>query len=301
MDACNLVSIGRSVQRTAIADPFRNYKPESEKEFKQVNVKEDKTLKQLKKAFIVLQKKQLFDRPGYIVDEPDDICKFARPLLKGINCTSRDITNFVICLDKLLTTCDAADSFGVFVSMLINNCKEKNFIIRTDIMDAPLNHLGYKNRKNLIIENGSKETIVGTEMKEGMIIAEGNVYCGLCITGGKFIVKGNAKMVAWNMENGMIIVEGNAHSGASRADCAVGSSMEGGHVIIAGNVYGAVGFDMRGGEITINGNCDGDIGYGMKGGTIFLEGNYGSLADNIVGGNIFHKGKQIVKNGKVLI
>jgi len=38
----------------------------------------------------------------------------------------------------------------------------------------------------------------------------------------------------------------------------------------------------------------------MKDGKIHLNGDYKSLGDFILGGNIYHKGKLIVENGKRL-
>ena len=52
--------------------------------------------------------------------------------------------------------------------------------------------------------------------------------------------------------------------------------------------------------ITIKGNAGKDVGHAMKGGAINLDGNYEEISWAIKGGNIYHKGKLIVKDGKRL-
>jgi len=38
----------------------------------------------------------------------------------------------------------------------------------------------------------------------------------------------------------------------------------------------------------------------MEGGEIYLNGDYESLSNSVSGGNIYHKGKLIVENGRRL-
>jgi len=73
------------------------------------------------------------------------------------------------------------------------------------------------------------------------------------------------------------------------------------NIDVNGNVGYGVGWYMEEGKITVNGNAGNLVGNGMKGGEIHLNGDYESLSRNIFGGNIYHKGKLIVRNGRRLI
>jgi formylmethanofuran dehydrogenase subunit C len=99
-----------------------------------------------------------------------------------------------------------------------------------------------------------------------------------------------------------IIVSGNVGS-------SLGLNMNSGEIIVNGNTNYGIGCDMSGGVIRIKGNVGyvktageyGEIGFRMKKGEIYFEGDdLPKISDNIDGGDIYHKGKLIVKDGKVL-
>jgi len=91
-----------------------------------------------------------------------------------------------------------------------------------------------------------------------------------------------------------IVVNGNAGG-------LVGHEMENGKITINGNAGGMVGGGMKDGEIIINGNAGFLVGEDMKNGEIRLNGYYIDISDYIHGGNIYHKRKLIVENGRMLI
>src|SRR3989344_3783878 len=95
------------------------------------------------------------------------------------------------------------------------------------------------------------------------------------------------------MISGTIIVEGNACFGA-------GWGMKGGTLIIEGDGGNNLARNMVGGEIHLKGNMDFHLGEDMIGGTIYVNGNYKHIAENIRGGNIYHRCRPIVLNGKKL-
>jgi formylmethanofuran dehydrogenase subunit C len=84
-----------------------------------------------------------------------------------------------------------------------------------------------------------------------------------------------------------IIVNGNACN-------SVGYGMRGGSIIVKGDAGSLIGSRMEDGTIAVNGNAGVFIGARMSGGEIHIEGGHGSIADNIIHGKIFHKGKLIV-------
>ena len=73
-------------------------------------------------------------------------------------------------------------------------------------------------------------------------------------------------------------------------------------VTVYGNVGDCLGLCMTRGKITVNGNARGSVGSGMEGGTLSINGNFENLglAYNC-GGNISHRGRQIVRNGGLII
>jgi len=108
-------------------------------------------------------------------------------------------------------------------------------------------------------------------------------------------VNGNVEWgVGFEMERGEITINGNVEWG-------VGFDMEGGKITVNGNAGERVGWEMKDGEITVNGNAGERVGWFMEGGKIHLNGDYESLSGYISGGNIYHKGKLIVENGRKLI
>jgi hypothetical protein len=70
-------------------------------------------------------------------------------------------------------------------------------------------------------------------------------------------------------------------------------------IIVNGSVDSCVGDSMIDGNININGYAGLYVGTGLIGGTIHLNGEYECLTKWFYGGNIFHKGIQIVKDGKI--
>lgn len=70
------------------------------------------------------------------------------------------------------------------------------------------------------------------------------------------------------------------------------------NIIINGNVGYGLGYDMRGGTITVNGNIEDALGSWLRGGIFYINGYFAFLSNLIEGGDIYHKGQLIVKNGK---
>ena len=321
-----IVKTDARIQRCAIANPFEHYKPEEERNVKKFEVKENNALKQLIGA---LQHPSYgdFRNSGFYSDTTTEMYRQACSLTSKLKYSSTDITNLSIVLATLKyekRNSDLNEKPGLFLSALINHCKEDNFTIITEYLEQSLYHLGYENTKNIVVVGNVHNiayrmkcgtiTVKGDEigessvcqMKSGRVIIEGNVSraIGRGMQGGTVIVKGNIRSEPGKcLMGGTIIIEGNCTTGYA------GAGMESGLVVIKGNAGDYAGHSMKGGILIVNGNAGHHVGgdsshqeeHNMNGGSIFLEGKYGSLGGGIKGGNIFHKGKQIVKNGKVLI
>ena len=100
-------------------------------------------------------------------------------------------------------------------------------------------------------------------------------YLGRDNDGKSIRIKGDAgSHLGMNMKSGLIIVEGNAGDNLAR--------------------------NMEGGEIHLKGNAGYHLGMDMKGGALYINGDYKNIANFIEGGNIYHKCRPVVLNGKQL-
>jgi len=110
----------------------------------------------------------------------------------------------------------------------------------------------------------------------------------------KLVLQGDFSRVKWigkEMQGGEIVVKGNVgqHCGAYMID---------GRIVIEGNADDWLGTEMKGGEIIVKGNAKNRIGCnfwgemeGMKGGKIVIEGNAESyIGEKMVDGYIEVKG-----------
>ena len=111
--------------------------------------------------------------------------------------------------------------------------------------------------------------------------------------GKKITVHGDVNsFTGGRMLRGFIEVNGNSIY-------STGYCMQGGELIIRGDTVWAVGCQMTGGEIRVYGNAGQDVGFGMRGGILRIEGTFEGLGIS-KGGDIYHRGRRIVKDGRIL-
>jgi len=228
---------------------------------------------------------------------------------------SERITEFSLLLGEYENNKYFENFTGLYLSALINKSKDKDFKIITNGLSKTIDYIGYENAKNIDVNgnagdkvgdgmkngeitiNGNAGDEVGYYMEDGEITINGNAGYGVGdgMKDGKITINGNAgNYVGDIMENGKITVNGNAGD-------EVGWYMKNGGITVNGNAGNWVGGIMENGKITINGNAEVGVGWHMERGKIHLNGDYKSLSDFIHGGNIYHKDKLIVKNGRRLI
>jgi len=105
------------------------------------------------------------------------------------------------------------------------------------------------------------------------------------------IILGDASRNLGNeLDHGRICVKGNTGPWT-------GLNMKDGLIYIQGDSNLFLGAGMKGGRIVVRGNADGYVGEKMNGGEIHLFGDY-ELSQDIQGGNIYHQGELIVKDGR---
>lgn len=225
-----------------------------------------------------------------ITERYDSLCDIA----SGLTYSPADVTDFSFALAKYEQEDMFLDFSGVFLSALVEKGREdagERYIVYTKDLPFPIWHLGYMNRKSIVIM-GDVGWYLGIHMKGGDIVVQGNALhtVGYGMSGGRITVEGNAvNSVGMCMRGGKIIVMGN--SGES-----VGKDMAAGKIIVKGDTGGCAGERMENGEIVIYGNAGNSVGDGMIGGKIHLHGGYGCISEDYYGithGIIYHKGKRI--------
>jgi hypothetical protein len=265
-----------NVPALVIGGRFSRFKKEDEKAIRKTDVSEDQVLAQMKQVW---KAHDIPEIPGALETELyyELISNLSLP-----DYSSDDVEKLSLALAEFQNEKWFSYKAGIFLSALINKGKEKDYTIHTQHLEPPIYYLGYRNRKNIIVE-GDVGDHLGDSMKCGTIRVRGN--------GGTSV--GNF------MEGGLIIVEGNVKGN-------IGYSLEGGRIIVEGNASGCVGNGMNAGTITIKGLVNGDIGPSMSGGEIHIGGgDYISVVFSFFASNpcgkIYHMGKLIWDNGKYVI
>ena len=230
----------------AAGSRFGRYKPEEEKEVCKVEVKEDKVLKQLKAAW------KGYDHDpcsgGRIVEDASgELYNRALARIKGLDYSAKDVENFSIALAEFQDEKGFSDNAGVFLSALINNGRDTDYVIHTRHLSPGIQALGCENTKNITVD-GDVEARVGLHMKGGSITVNGTVIWG----------------VGYVMQGGSITVNGDAGDW-------VGNSMEGGSITVNGDARYGVGNTMKGGEIHLEGDYH-DVSQTIKGGKVYHKG-----------------------------
>ena len=273
--------------RLKAADLFSGLDPEKERELKQFKVKKTPALDAIVKGFRKVEQ---------VVWTGFDNSYNTSELYLPENYTAKDIENFCVVLADYPDLDDIGDVIGMYLSALINNCSEKSIILPLQHLEISVWDLSYKNNGSHVTVRGDVGFYAGKGMKSGIIDIHGDTLddLGSEMKGGKIYVRGNVRFYAGDsMKGGEIYVYGDAWQSP-------GSKMQNGIIHIYGNAGQFVGADMRGGNIYIHGNAGNSVGTGMNSGEIHLNGDYGSISTVIRGGNIYHKGKLIVKDGKLV-
>jgi len=248
----------------AVSKRFGRFKDEGEHAVRAPDVKRNEALENAWKKFAKEAKKNTdsayFNSENY---------RLALSLLEGISYSAQDVEKFSIACIQFQDENQFCSNAGLFLSALINNCKDDDFVINTRHLTETIWYLGYQNTKNIIV-SGDIGAYLGFDMKYGTITVEGDAggYVGQLMEGGSIFVKGSA---------------GNS----------VGASMKNGRITVGGDVSHQLGWAMEGGTIEVNGNASVNVGGYMKGGEIHIYGTLVSLDSEVRSGKIYHKGKLV--------
>jgi len=253
-------------------DLFDSLELESEYDSeKRINITSN-VLKKIIQAYIDISKSD------EIYESMNDSIKFYNRCLASIQNLSYDsktVEDFSLIMPYLYNDDVDRIAIGYFLSGLMNNCKDKDFLLK--VGDSGIHEIGYKFAGRNLEIFGDVFSSLGSHMRYGNITLHGNAEGS---GAGEYMKRGN------------IVIHGNS-------DGQEGARAKGGIITINGDVTdGLTGFYNEGAKIVVNGFCRGGIGECMTRGEIYLNGDYESLSDKIIGGDIYHKGKLIIKNGK---
>ncbi len=215
----------RIVPATAMTRDFGGYKRETVQPVRKVDLKENKTVKKLKEAWVAFLKHEMNNGIN-----GSDWCgsggagrayNLTLEITKDVHCTAKDLKLFLVVLSEFADMPEYSHWYfsrrlGIFLSALINNGKDDNYVIlirnigKEVLNGSSVDDLGWQNTKNITIE-GNVGICLGGYMKAGLIVINGNAIdsCGWNMRGGKIIVNGDAEeILGWDMTGGEIEVNG---------------------------------------------------------------------------------------------
>jgi hypothetical protein len=234
-------------------NPFTGLKPEMAQSERTQQISET-ALVRITRVWKAFTLPGLISMIGVSKEGCDEVTQELMSRMKNIEYTAKDVEEFS---KRLVTLQEGEENFplkaGLFLSALINNAKDEDFVVHTAQLKRKPTCLGYLNTKNVVVEGG---------------LAWGAAY--RMIT-GTFEVKGNiGKAGGRNMDCGELIIRGNAQK-------ELGKQMKGGKISTYGKVV-SVGGDRKGGEIHLEGETEPYIeatrdGKIYKKGELFQDGH----------------------------
>lgn len=228
---------------TAASKKFSRYKKEDEKAVRKTDVRQDKVLEQLKRAFKAINIFDELAKDGDIRLSDAYEAISTASVVTSLRCSSKDIEKFSLVLVEFQRERWFSDKAGLFLSALINNGDDNDYMIHTANLEWSVGNLGYKNTKNIVVRGDVGDNI-GESMGGGTITVEGDAcnFVGYWMEGGDIRIRGNVdEMAGWLMKGGTITVEGDA-------GISVGYGMFGGVIHLEGG-YSDIGDRIKGGKI----------------------------------------------------
>src|SRR5208283_5571817 len=144
---------------------FRNFKPEHEQNIRVSKVESNPVVEKMKKVWAECG---FF---SYSIGWQKS-CNRIFEKISGIECSAEDIKTFCVVLVQFQDEEEFATKTGLFLSALINNSKDAEFVIYTTHFIEPIHYLGHCNTKNITVE-GDGGYAIGNEMKSGSITVKG--------------------------------------------------------------------------------------------------------------------------------
>ncbi|MDD5171805.1 MAG: hypothetical protein PHF60_02100 [Candidatus ainarchaeum sp.] len=170
--------------RSALANGFRGYKPEGELVVRKVEVVEDETLRQLKKAF---SEYLTLDSPKH--HTTNYFYENAVSRIKKLRYSADDVERFSLALGEFQNEKEFPKKAGIFLSVLINMGKDYSYVIHTAHLSERPKYIGYMNTKAITVK-GDVGWDFALYMKGGEIHLEGSYERIAVMYHGKIYVNG---------------------------------------------------------------------------------------------------------------
>lgn len=224
------------------------------------------------------------------IDKFFDVCNCIIPE----NIRANDILLFSSRLKEYQDDSDFRVRAGMYLSSLITNCDENLVSVCTKDLEKNIHLIGYRNHGKIISIDGNVGHGSGTLMDNGILSIRGDsgLYTGDQLCGGEIYVYGRS---GDGFGRGMI--GGKMVSYGDLGDF-VGIEMEGGDIFVYGPVGDGLCTGMTGGKVHVYRDAGEYTCNGMTGGDVYIWGDIGQMSDDILGGNVFHKGNKILVDGE---
>jgi formylmethanofuran dehydrogenase subunit C len=203
MDAEVLSRRSDKPTKLAASSKFRGFGTEPLHEARKQEVKSNPVVDEMKKAWTECG---IFN----FITGWQKCCGRIFKRLEGIDCSSKDIEDFCVVLAQFQDEKEFSIKAGLFLSALIKYSKNTEFVIHTAHLVVPINYIGYRNTKDIVVVGNAGNT-VGDEMRSGTITVKGNVrdYAGNEMKGGSIYVEGDVgERVGCLMDGGEIYIRG---------------------------------------------------------------------------------------------
>jgi hypothetical protein len=189
------------VSKSAASKRFGQYKREDAKKHRNAEIKPNETtakLRRLWQRFIEVED----PKSGFQEAFDDNAYKDAVEILGQEKISAEDIMVFLLSLtekdvnDDSLTMdrYDQRGYLGIFISAMVNESRDSDFVLRTEQLDFLIDCLGYRNRKIITI-TGDVGQYLGCGMEDGSITVMGRAenQFGDQMTGGEIHLEGDGE------------------------------------------------------------------------------------------------------------
>jgi formylmethanofuran dehydrogenase subunit C len=135
-------------------------------------------------------------------------CREMRAGLRRIGYSAKDVEDFSVMLAEFQGERRFSEKAGIFLSLLVSDGRDADYIIHTAHFAVPISQIGTQNTKNITVK-GSAGDSLGFLMKRGLISVQGDAGrdVGLMMEDGEIRVEGAIGSIAFtaNMLSGRIV------------------------------------------------------------------------------------------------
>src|SRR5271157_1032585 len=146
MEAALQVEHGRIPPGLAASSRFRGFSPECEHRSNKFKVESNMAVESMREAWLKcgFGSREIGKRYGIYLDG-----------VKDLDYSAKDVEIFSVMLSEFQDREFFLTSAGLFLSALVNNCKEDGVTIHTTHLVRPIYYIGWMNTKNMIVDGNA--------------------------------------------------------------------------------------------------------------------------------------------------